>query len=670
VAETRAIAAQARATLRIEYEELPGILTIEEAKQAGSLLAPEFGLASGDVERALAESEVVFEGSVASSAQEHIYFETQRARAIPGEGREIFLFSGTQSPSEVQQTAARVLGLDSKDVTVDVKRLGGAFGGKESAATLWACLTALACYHVKRPVELRLSRLQDTGWTGKRHPFECRYRVGVTRAGVIQAYDVAFDGDGGAFADLTMAIMQRAVLHAENVYRIPNVRITARPWKTHVPPNTAFRGFGAPQGVFAIESVMQRIARELNLDPLELRKRNAYRENDTTPYGQTLVEVNAAPLMERCAERANYGDMKNAVRAFNQAHRFVKRGIGVVPVKFGISFTTAFLNQGSALVHLYTDGTVSVSHGGVEMGQGVNAKVARIVADEFGISVNRIRIESHNTKRTANTSPTAASTGADINGNAARNAAKKIVDRLKPVAAELLQARGGQAATADDVIFQNGSVSVFAHSETHISLAELAQAAWQKRVDLSAHGYYATPGLGFDWNTGRGSPFAYYVYGCGIVIAEVDVLTGYFTLTDACLVHETAESVDAEVDRGQIEGAFMQGVGWCTMEDVVRDGKGRTLSASLATYKIPAAGDVPQRWEVEMIQTERRSAGVKGSKAVGEPPFLYGEAAFFAIKDAIESLADYRAEAELRMPATPEAILRAVKTLRGKRDDL
>lgn len=665
VAETREIARKARAAVNIEYEELPAILTMEEAKKANSLLAPEFGLSSGDVDKALAEADVLLEGVVNTSAQEHIYFETQRARAIPGEDTEMLLNSSTQSPSEVQQMAARILGIARKDVTVDVKRLGGAFGGKESAATLWACLAALACYHVKRPVELKLTREQDAGWTGKRHPFECRYRVGCTREGVIQAYSVEFDANGGAFADLTMAIMQRAVLHAENVYRIPNVRVTARPLKTHQPPNTAFRGFGAPQSVFAIESVMQRIAHELKIDPIEVRKRNAYREGDATPYGQTLVEVSARSLMERVEKLANYQKLKADIRAFNKEHRFQKRGIGVVPVKFGISFTTAFLNQGSALAHLYTDGSVSVSHGGVEMGQGVNAKVARIVADEFGIPVSRIRIESHNTKRTANTSPTAASTGADINGNAARNAARDIVSRLRPVAVELLQGKLGRDVLAEDVAFQQGGAFDVTSAETRITLAELALAAWQRRVDLTAHGYYSTPGLGFDWSAGRGTPFAYYVYGCGLVVAEVDLLTGYFSLPEVFLVHETAQCVDALVDRGQIEGAFVQGVGWCTMEEVVRDANGRTLSDSLTTYKIPAVGDVPANWEIEMIQTERKSAGVKGSKAVGEPPFLYGEAAFFAIKDAIESLGDHRTEADLRMPATPEAILRAVTSLGG-----
>ncbi|MBU0509786.1 molybdopterin-dependent oxidoreductase, partial [bacterium] len=379
VAETHEIAAHARTLVSIEYEELELILTIAEARRANSLLAPEFGLSRGDVEKAFAESEMILEGVVTSDSQEHVYFETQRVRAIPGEGNEITLFAGTQSPSEVQQVAARVLGLDRKDVTVDVKRLGGAFGGKESAASLWACLAALACHHTKRPIELKLSRTEDMAWTGKRHPFESSYRVGFDRSGKIRAYSVEFNANGGAFTDLTMAIMQRAVLHAENVYCIPNIRVIACPLKTHLPPNTAFRGFGAPQAIFAIESVIQRIAHAVNKDAVEIRRLNSYRDGDATPYEQQLVEVNGVPLLERLERRADYRRLRETVDSFNRAHRFEKRGIGVVPVKFGISFTTAFLNQGSALVHLYADGSVSVSHGGVEMGQGVNAKIARIV---------------------------------------------------------------------------------------------------------------------------------------------------------------------------------------------------------------------------------------------------------------------------------------------------
>ena len=661
VAKTEAIAKQACHAIEVDYEVLEPILTIEQARAKRSLIAPEFGLSAGDVEQGFSVSDHVIEAVVTSCAQEHLYFETQRVRAIPGEEREMLLQSSTQSPSEVQTLAARVLKVDRKDITVDVKRLGGAFGGKESAAGLWSCLAALACYHLKLPVELKLSREEDMAWTGKRHPFESRCKVGFDNNGRINAYSVEFDADGGACADLTMAIMQRAVLHAENSYRIPNVKILARPLKTNIAPNTAFRGFGAPQGVFVIESVIQRIARKLGKDPLDIRKLNAYGEKDTTPYGQELHEANVLPLIERLEEHAGYEKLKQEVREFNRRERFVKRGIGIVPVKFGISFTTPFLNQGSALVHLYTDGSVSVSHGGIEMGQSVNTKVAKVVAAEMGVPLEQIKIESHNTKRTANTSPTAASTGADINGNAARVAASEIIERLKPLAKKLLQAAGGKQV--DRLLFADGYVFDNDNPQSRLSIKELAVQAWQSRIDLSAHGYYSTPRLKFDWETGRGTPFAYFVYGCGLVVAEVDILTGYVTLKETHLIHETAKSIDERVDRGQIEGAFIQGVGWCIFEEVVYDDQGRNLTGSLTTYKIPAIGDIPETWTIEMIQSEQEFAGVKGSKAVGEPPFLYGEAAFFAVKDAIESIGGYKIEADLRMPAVPESVLRAVKSV-------
>lgn len=661
VAVTQALAERACQAVNVDYDVLEPVISFDQARRKNSLIAPEFGLSAGDVEQGFAESAYVLEGVIISGAQEHLYFETQRVRATPGEGAEMLLQSSTQSPSEVQTLAARVLKVDRKDVTVDVKRLGGAFGGKESAAGLWSCLAALACFRLKLPIELKLTREQDMAWTGKRHPFESYYKVGFDKRGRIQAYAVEFNADGGACADLTMAIMQRAVLHAENAYNIPNIKILARPLKTNIAPNTAFRGFGAPQGVFVIESVMHRIARKLGKDPLEIRKLNAYGENDTAPYGQPLCEVNVLPLLERLEDQAGYMDLKEKVRDFNRQHRFVKQGIGVVPIKFGISFTTPFLNQGSALVHLYADGSVSVSHGGIEMGQSVNTKVARIVASELGVPLKRVKIESHNTKRTANTSPTAASTGADINGSAARNAAREIIDRLRPLARRLLERK--YEHTVEQVVFEEGFVFGTDSPQERLSLRELATQAWQSRIDLSAHGYYATPRLSFDWDTGRGTPFAYYVYGCGLVVAEVDLLTGYVTLKEAYLIHETAQTVDERVDRGQIEGAFIQGVGWCIFEEVVWNDKGKNLTESLTTYKIPAIGDIPGKWTIEMIQSAREFTGVKGSKAVGEPPFLYGEAAFFAVKDAIESIRDYAVDADLRMPATPESVLRAVDSV-------
>lgn len=669
VAESLESACKAVPLVEVEYKELEPVLTIDHALSLESFLGPILKIERGDVDKAFASAEFVLEGVIETGSQEHLYFESQRTRAVPGEDQEITLYSATQAPAEVQEIAARVLGVASKDITVDVRRLGGAFGGKESVATLWACLAAFACQAVKRPVELKLSRIDDMRWTGKRHPFESRYRVGFDREGKILAYDIEFLANGGAYADLTMPIIQRAVLHADNAYYIPNLRTVAKPCRTNLPPNTAFRGFGGPQGIFAIESVIERIAFKIGKDPLEIRKLNAYWSEQTTHYGQKVHEAETESLLRKLETEADYARQKQDTARFNREHRYIKQGIAIVPVKFGISFTAPFLNQGSALIHLYTDASVSVSHGGIEMGQEVNTKVAQIAAAELGVTLDRVRIESHNTKRTANTAPTAASTGADINGNAARVAAQKIIKRLRPVASELLSEKIGHRVDPESLIFSNNAVFLPHEPDKSLPIRDLAHAAWLKRVDLSAHGFYQTPHLSFDWGRGKGTPFAYFVFGCALVVVEVDILTGYFVLKKVRIIHETATTMNPAVDRGQIEGAFTQGFGWCTMEEVVQNEEGRNLADSLTTYKIPAICDLPEDWRIDMVDTPREFAGVKGSKAVGEPPFIYGEAVFFAIKNAVESIDDHRSEVTLRHPATPESILRAVESLKRKIND-
>jgi len=563
--------------------------------------------------------------------------------------------------------AAKVLGLRSKDITVDVRRLGGAFGGKERAATIWACLAALACYKLRRPVELSLSRIEDMAWTGKRHPYLVRYKVGFDKEGRIKAYEVELNSNGGAYTDLSMAILERSMLHADNAYYLPNARIIGRACRTNLPPNTAFRGFGAPQGIFAIEYIMERIARKLGVDPLEVRKRNAYTEGQQTPYGQAVHETAVLEMFERLEKKAKYQELRNGVDQFNAKSRDLKRGIGVVPVKFGISFTSAFLNQGSALVLVYADGTVSLSHGGVEMGQEVNTKVAQVVARELGIALERIRVESSNTKRAANASPTAASTGSDLNGQAARNAAKQIKERLVPLAARMLAERSGRTYDATDIVFQDDLIFDAKQPEVKTSFPELVHQAYLERIDLSAHGFYATPGVYFDRQTGKGHPFYYYVWGCCLALVEVDVLTSSHRLLETYIVHETGKSLNPAIDRGQIEGAFIQGYGWCTMEEIRFDGQGRYLAVTPCTYKIPTIRDLPEKFEIEMVQTERHGSSVYGSKAIGEPPFIYGMAAWFAIKDAVESLSGHRKEADLpHPPATPQAVLVAVEEMKDR----
>jgi xanthine dehydrogenase molybdopterin binding subunit len=658
--ETEEAAERGVKLIKARFQELEPVLTVEAALEKGLLYAPERRIEAGDVEKGFAESEHVIEGDVETGAQEHVYLETQACRAVPGEDGEITLFCATQSTAEVQEVAARVLGVDRKDVTVDVRRLGGAFGGKERAATIWACLAALACFKLKRPTELSLSRLEDMSWTGKRHPYTINYKLGFGGDGRIRAYSVELNSNGGAYTDLSMAILERSMLHADNAYFIPNARIIGRACRTNLPPNTAFRGFGAPQGIFAIEHAMERIARRLGMDPMEVRRRNAYAEGQPTPYGQPVHEASGREYLERLERSAKYADLRKSVDGFNRNNAELKRGIGVVPVKFGISFTSAFLNQGSALVLVYADGTASLSHGGIEMGQEVNTKVAQVVARELGLGLEGIRVESSSTKRTANASPTAASTGADINGHAARDAARQIRERLAPVAAKLLAERAGAGYDATGLVFEDGRVFSKGRPEISIAFPELAHQAYMQKVDLCAHGFYATPGVHFDRERGKGNPFHYFVFGCCLAVAEVDVLTGSCRLVEVHIVHETARSLNRAVDRGQIEGAFVQGYGWSTMEEMRWDGKGRYLAVTPSTYKIPTIRDLPEVFEVDMVEAERKHASVFGSKAVGEPPFIYGLATWFAIKDAAESLSGHKREVDLKHPATPEAVLKAI----------
>ncbi|MCU0607285.1 MAG: xanthine dehydrogenase molybdopterin binding subunit [Candidatus Edwardsbacteria bacterium] len=664
-AESEAIAAAAVRLIGVKYQELEPVLSIQKALEKDLLYAPERRIERGDVDQALAKADHVIEGTVISGGQEHFYLETQACRAVPGEDDEIVLYAATQSTAEVQEVVAQVLGCSAKDITVDVKRLGGAFGGKERAATIWACLAALACRKTGRPVELRLDRIEDMAWTGKRHPYESRYQAGFTRDGKLTAYAVELNANGGAYTDLSMAILERSMLHADNAYHIPNARVVGRACRTNLPPNTAFRGFGAPQGILVIERVMERIARITGRDPVEVRKLNSYRDGEPTPYGQPVDEACHPELFDRLQRNAQYDRLRGEVAGFNASHRTLKRGIGVVPVKFGISFTTAFLNQASALLWVYTDGTVSLSHGGVEMGQEVNTKVAQVAATELGISLDRIRVESANTKRVGNASPTAASTGSDLNGSAAREAAGQIRLRLAPVAARMLKERHGIKVPEDRLVFANDRVCDPRHPDKPITFAQLVHEAYVNRVGLGAHGYYATPGVHFDRAAGQGHPFHYFVFGCALALMEVDLVSGHARPVAVHIVHETASSLNPEIDRGQIAGAFIQGYGWATFEEVVHDAKGRYLAVTPSTYKIPTIRDLPETFAIEMVERPRKCSSVFGSKGIGEPPLIYGEAAWFGIKDALESLSDHKAEADLAFPATPEAVVLAAEKLKG-----
>jgi xanthine dehydrogenase large subunit len=658
VAANEKVALAALKLINVKYQELSAILTIEQAHQKKSFYGVSRKIERGDLAKGFKQADHVLEGEVATGAQEHVYLETQRCWAIPGDD-EITLYSATQATNEIQEAAAMVLGVANNDITVDVRRLGGAFGGKERTATIWTCLAALAAYHTQKPIEIKLTRLEDQAWTGKRHPFKGKYKIGFNKDGKVVAYEVELSANGGYYLDLTIPILERAMLHAENAYFIPNIKITSYPCKTNLPPNTAFRGFGAPQSVFIIEKAIDRIARFLKQDIVAVREINLYRSEQTTPYEQPVYEAHGAEMFARLKEKSNYAKIVKATDEFNNKNRFVKRGIGVVPVKFGISFTQGMLNQGSSLVWIYTDGSISISHGGIEMGQELYSKVTQIVARELGVSVARIRSESTNTKRIANASPTAASSGCDINGYAALIAARQLKERLAKVAIEMIHKETGFAADIEHLIFADDQIFDSRKKDFKIDFAVLVHHAYVNQVDLGAHGFYHTPGIKLDRETGKGTPFYYFVFGAALVQMEVDVLTGANKMLKAYIVHETAKSINKGIDKGQIAGAFMQGFGMCTMEELEWDAKGRYLAVTPSTYKIPTISDLPPVFDIDLVENDCKHASVAGSKGIGEPPLIYGEAAYFAIKHALESISDK--EVDLKIPATPEAIVMAVQ---------
>jgi xanthine dehydrogenase molybdopterin binding subunit len=646
----------------LKYKELKPLLTIREAEEAKSWYIGEKKFENGDVEKGLKDSHFYLEGETESTTQEHFYFETQRCLVLPGEGDKLTVFSATQSTMEVQEAVADTLGIKAHNVIVDVPRLGGAFGGKESRATILACLAALGARVTGKPVELKLTRSEDFRYTGKRHPFLGKYRVGFDESGRIEAYDVELVANGGAFTDLSIAILMRGMFHADNAYYIPNIRVRGRACKTNLPPNTAFRGFGAPQGMFVIESVIERIAYTLKKDSLEIRKINSYKSGQITPYGQEVQEADTEMILERLRKRSNYDTLKKEIEEFNRNNTYRKRGLAVVPVKFGISFTNPVLNQGSALIWIYIDGTVSVTTGGVEMGQEVNTKIARVVARVLGISIDNIRVESSNTQRVGNASPTAASTGSDINGNAARIASEKLRDRLLPLACEILAEKNSAQPAPEDIVFQDDKVFDKNSPLFSLTFPELIRKAYDERIALGSYGYYKTPGIHYDKTKDRGSPFYYYVFGSALTSVEIDLLSGEHKLLKVCIVHQNGRSLHPDIDRGQAIGAYIQSYGWCTIEDMPWDEKGHYLASTVSTYKIPCLRDIPETMDVELIESENKFASVFGSKAIGEPPYIYGEGAYFAIRNALQSLSEE--EVFLPFPATPENVLMTAEKIR------
>ncbi|AOJ79982.1 aldehyde oxidase [Burkholderia savannae] len=664
VAATSHDAARRAARLaQIEYDELPAILTAQAARAAGSYVLPPMKLARGDAAARIARAAHRESGEMTLGGQEQFYLEGQIAYAVPKEDGAMHVYSSTQHPSEMQHLVARALGLASHDVLVECRRMGGGFGGKESQSGLFACCAALAAWKLQCPVKLRPDRDDDMMITGKRHDFHYRYDVGYDDAGVIEGVAVDMTSRCGFSADLSGPVMTRAVCHFDNAYWLPDVSIVGRCGKTNTQSNTAFRGFGGPQGAFAIEYVVDSVARALGRDPLDVRRANLYgkTERNVTPYGQTIEDNVLPELIAELEATSAYRERRAATRAFNAASPVLKKGIALTPVKFGIAFNVTHFNQAGALVHIYTDGSILVNHGGTEMGQGLNTKVAQVVAHELGVGFARIRATATDTSKVANTSATAASTGSDLNGKAAQDAARQLRERLAAFAAERF---GAGAASAADVRFVHDEVRV---GDAAVPFEEVVAQAYRARVQLWSDGFYATPKLHWDQAALRGRPFFYYAYGAAVSEVVVDTLTGEMRVLRADVLHDVGASLNPALDIGQVEGAFIQGMGWLTTEELWWSDGGELKTHAPSTYKIPTVNDCPPDFRVRLFDNRNAEDSIHRSKAVGEPPLLLPFSVFFAIRDAIAALGEYAINPPLAAPATGESILRAAQAVRAAR---
>jgi xanthine dehydrogenase large subunit len=611
----------------------------------------------GDAAAALARARHRLQGELQVGGQEHFYLETQIASVMPEEDGSMRVYSSTQNPTEVQKLVASVLGVPMHKVVIDMRRMGGGFGGKETQAAGPACLCALAAYLTGRPAKMRLNRRDDMLITGKRHPFYIRYEVGFDDNGLLCGVDIELAGNCGYSLDLSGSIVDRAMFHADNAYFLQDVVITGHRCKTHTASNTAYRGFGGPQGMMAIEQIMDHIARYLALDPLAVRKINYYGKHsrNVTHYQQPIEQNLLAEITAELEQSADYQARRAAIRDYNARNPLLKKGLALTPVKFGISFTASFLNQAGALVLIYTDGSIQLNHGGTEMGQGLNTKVAQIVAEVFQVDIERIQITATDTGKVPNTSPTAASSGTDLNGKAAENAALIIKQRL----IAMLSSQHGVAA--EQIVFSNGQVRVGEH---YFSFEQVVQQAYFNQVSLASTGYYRTPKIFYDRDKAAGHPFYYFAYGAACAEVLIDTLTGEYRLLRADILHDVGDSLNPAIDIGQVEGGFVQGMGWLTSEELVWDEQGSLLTNGPASYKIPAIGDVPADLRIRLLENRQNPQDtVFHSKAVGEPPFMLGISVWCAIKDAVASLADYRVQPLIDAPATPERVLWGVQRL-------
>ena len=658
-AETRDAARRAARLAKVDIAPLPALLTIAEAQQAGSLVEPPQTMRRGEPEAALAQAAQRLSGTLTMGGQEHFYLEGQVSMALPGEEGTVHIHCSTQHPSEVQHLVAHLLGRQSADVTIEVRRMGGAFGGKETQAAALACATALVASRTGRPAKLRYDRDDDMAITGKRHDFTVAYDVGFDAEGVISALKLELASRCGASADVSPAINDRAMFHSDNCYFLPHVEILSHRLRTNTVSNTAFRGFGGPQGMLAIERILDHVAAAIGHDPLAVRRANLYGPGrDTTLYGMLVTDFVAPQLIDELAASAHYAERRAAVAAFNASHSVLKKGLALTPVKFGISFTLTHLNQAGALVLVYADGSIALNHGGTEMGQGLYVKVAQVVADVFAVPLERVRITATRTDKVPNTSATAASSGSDLNGMAARNAALEIRERLAGLAAKLAGVSPQDVRFTREGVVAGGNCTPF---------AELCHLAHRARLSLAASGYYATPDIHYDRKTHQGRPFYYFAYGAALSEVVIDTLTGEHKVLAADLLHDAGRSLNPAVDLGQIEGGFIQGMGWLTTEELVFGKDGRLLSHAPSTYKIPTASDRPARMDIRLwARGENTEPTIHRSKAVGEPPFMLAISVFSALSAAVAAAVPDGGWPQLDAPATPEKILAALAELRGR----
>lgn len=655
---------QARAATKlaeIEYRRQPAILTIDDAVEAQSFISPTRCWERGDVASELHSADNTIAGRLNIGGQEHFYLEGHASLAIPNEDGDVLIHCSTQHPSEVQHNVAHVLGVPNHNVTIEVRRMGGGFGGKETQGAQWAALAAVAAIKTGRPVKVRLDRDDDMGRTGKRHDFTADYQIGFDNNGDIKAADVTYATRCGISADLSDAICDRAMFHTDNAYYLGATRIISHRCRTHTVSNTAFRGFGGPQGMLTGEWMIEQVARAVGKDPLTIRKQNFYGDDgrNETPYYMTVEDFILNDLIPELETSAEYWPRRKEIAVFNTNSTVIKRGLALTPVKFGISFTTTFLNQAGALVHVYRDGSVHLNHGGTEMGQGLFTKVAQIVAHEFQVNLEQVKITATNTGKVPNTSATAASSGTDMNGMAAQAAAKTIKQRLIAFAANNFD------VSESDVVFNANRVIV---GTNEMAFAELVELAYLNRVQLSATGFYRTPKIHWNPETGRGRPFYYFAYGAAVSEVAIDTLTGESRTLRTDILHDVGESLNPAIDLGQIEGGFVQGAGWLTSEELCWDEFGRLTTHAPSTYKIPTCGDRPEVFNIHIWESGRNNeATIHRSKAVGEPPLMLANSVFLAVADAVSSLSDYKTAADLHAPATPETILNAVNKMKNGR---